>query len=479
MKLKNRILVGYSIPIAISTLVTGTIIWNVNAAQEQFKEVEKLTKIEVKTQETAYHLAQIEKASLDYVIVKNAEAKDKYNKMVEKFDAEIVELEELVTDAEQKELFLAIDAQGHKVIDYTTNLMNLVDRGQADQAQQIWNTGDGRAMEAELEKLLEEATALEIELLGESEAKEKQILTTLFWISLLGSLLASGISVGLAFFLAETISKTINQSITKLTTSSSQIATTTAEQERSMTEQATSVNETTTTIEELGATSRQTAEQAMSSTSGAQQAIDLTEKGNQAVAQTMSGINELQDQVGAIADQIMRLSEQTGQIGMVSDLVADVANQTNMLALNAAVEAARAGEQGKGFTVVADEIRKLADQSKKSADQINNLVGDIQASINSTVMVTDQGQKTAIQGLKLAEETTSSFNAIAESVNNVFLNSQQITMSAKQQAVAVQQVVSAMNAINLGSQETVSGISQIKAATGDLNKTAEHLKATV
>ena len=150
-----------------------------------------------------------------------------------------------------------------------------------------------------------------------------------------------------------------------------------------------------------------------------------------------------------------------------------------MLALNAAVEAARAGEQGKGFTVVAGEIRKLAEQSKKSAEKINALVDDIQAAINSTIMVTDQGQKTAIEGIKLAQNSATTFKEIADAVNNVFINSQQISMSSKQQAVAVQQVVSAMNAINLGAQETTTGIGQVKNAASDLNQSATNLKELV
>ncbi len=87
------------------------------------------------------------------------------------------------------------------------------------------------------------------------------------------------------------------------------------------------------------------------------------------------------------------LSEQIGQIYNITNLVGDIANQTNMLALNAAVEAARAGEQGKGFAVIATEIRKLADQSRKSAERINNLVTDIQNATNTTVIVTDEGKK--------------------------------------------------------------------------------------
>ena len=289
----------------------------------------------------------------------------------------------------------------------------------------------------------------------------------------------SFVAVALVIVVNRRIARTLQSFTDNLAISSTQIATTMDEQERTIADQATSVNETTTTVEELGATSRQAAQQADVSSKGARQALELSEKGAESANSTMAGINELQDKVKAIADQIVNLSEQTGQISSISDLVTDIANETNMLALNAAVEAARAGEQGKGFTVVADEIRKLAEQSKGSAEKINGLVNDIQAAINSTIMVTDQGQKTAIKGIQLAENSATAFSEIADAVNNVFVNSQQISMSSKQQAVAVQQVISAMNAINLGAQETTSGIGQVKNAASDLNKNASNLKELV
>jgi methyl-accepting chemotaxis protein len=281
------------------------------------------------------------------------------------------------------------------------------------------------------------------------------------------------------FVIVQRVAKTLTGSTTTLASTSTQIASAVEQQERYLAEQAASVNETTTTIEELGASSRQAAEQADASAAGAQQAIAISGDGSKIVSRTMVGIGDLRTKVEAIADKIMQLSEQTAQISTISDLVADIANQTNMLSLNAAVEAARAGEQGKGFAVVAGEVRKLAEQSKKSADKINILVSEVQASINSTVMVTDEGTKTAQESIRLAEETADAFNGIASSINNVFLNSQQIALSAKQQAVAVQQAVSAMNAINLGAKETSAGVTQVKAATQDLAGTAKELKAIV
>ncbi|WP_297052995.1 methyl-accepting chemotaxis protein [Thermosynechococcus sp. M55_K2018_012] len=266
---------------------------------------------------------------------------------------------------------------------------------------------------------------------------------------------------------------------TQIATSSNETAAALAEQEKVIAQQAASVNQTTTTMEELGASSRQSAEQAEASAAGAKQAMELATYGKETVEQTVQGIEALRGNVMAIAEKIMQLSEQTTQVTAISELVADIANQTNILALNAAVEAARAGEHGKGFSVVAQEVRKLADQSKKSAEKITTLIREVQAAMNGTVMVTDEGMKATNECAKLAHATSETFATIANAIDAVHLNSQQIALSSKQQAVGVQQAISAMNAINLGAQETATSVSQIKTATRQLVEAAETLQNSV
>ena len=261
-----------------------------------------------------------------------------------------------------------------------------------------------------------------------------------------------------------------------ISSSSQEMATTVVEQERIASQQAASVNETTATMEELEASSRHAAEQANAAVESAKRAFRASEAGTQAVDKSLEGMHTLEQKVEAIAEQIVTLSDQASQINSISQLMIDFATQTNMLALNSSVEAVRAGEHGRGFAVVSDEIRKLADQSQKSADKISTLVADIQKSINKTVMVTEEGTKTVKMGMEVAKQADESFGEVKEAVNRVVLNNQQISLNLAQQVDAITQVVDAMEIINRGAKETASGLNQTKAGTEQLNEAALGLK---
>ena len=287
------------------------------------------------------------------------------------------------------------------------------------------------------------------------------------------------ITLGIILVIARNIASTLQKSVSTIASTSTQIASAIEQQERITVQQAISAKQVTSTMDELDASSQQSAEQAEASAGGANQALTLAEEGTKTVQHTLKEMSLLKEDVEAIAGHILQLSEQTSQIGGISTLVADLANQTNMLALNAAVEAARAGENGKGFAVVAVEIRKLADESKKSAEKINTLVTDIQSAINSTVMVTDKGTKTVAEGMQLTQGTATSFIGVADSINNIFLHSQQISLNANQQALATRQVVTAMNELTIAAGETAGGIAQIKVGTQQLKLATQNLKLMV
>ncbi|MGE5659305.1 MAG: methyl-accepting chemotaxis protein [Actinomycetota bacterium] len=220
------------------------------------------------------------------------------------------------------------------------------------------------------------------------------------------------------------------------------------EQDRTAAELAATVTQVTAAMNELGAFSRTTAEQASAANAGVQKALALSSAGTQTVQHTQQEMTTLKTQVEAVAEQILRWQKLIDQIATISRTVSEFANQTNLLALNAAIEAVRAGERGRGFGVVATEIRKLADQSQKSAATINSLTTDIQKAIQVTVKVVNDGVKTVQSGVAVSQETAAAFQGVAVAIEEIVIFNQQITLAAKEQAVAIGQVINAMNCLS-------------------------------
>ncbi|MBW4682677.1 MAG: MCP four helix bundle domain-containing protein [Microcoleus vaginatus WJT46-NPBG5] len=315
---------------------------------------------------------------------------------------------------------------------------------------------------------------------NQKQAADLSVTQTQRWV-VLGMIAGPLTAMILGIILSRSIAKPLDRAITgiinEIVSSSTEISATVEQQERIAQEQATSVRQTTTAMDELGASSRQSAEQAEAAAAGASVALTLAEGGSQAVQRTLGGMTELQQKVRGIAGSTVLLSQQTAQIREISSVVRDLAGQTNMLALNAAVEAVRAGEQGKGFAVLAAEIRKLADESKKSADKINALVANIETASNSTVLATDEGTKTVEESVKIAQETADTFRSVSEAIEQICVSNQQIALTSRQQAVAIDQVIYAMNTINAGAKQTASGITQTKVGIDNLKQAAQNIKA--
>ena len=316
----------------------------------------------------------------------------------------------------------------------------------------------------------------------QKQAADKIVEQTQFWVSLGmfgGSAIAIVLGVVLSVAIAKPLDRVIRGIVNTLVSSSTEMVATVQQQESIASKQAAAVNEITTTIDELKTSSNAAQEQANAVVKEANQALSLAKTGTLTVKQTVEDITLLKNAVEAISQKIQILNQQASQIGNISLIVSELASQTNMLALNAAVEAVRANEQGKGFTVIAIEIRRLADQSKQSAAEINALVMNIQKAIDSTVIEMDEGNTRMETGVKTAQQTVTAFQVLNKAIEKIVSFNQEIALTGKEQALAMQQVVDAMNAINLGARESAIGISQTKVTTENLNDVAFKLQAVV
>jgi hypothetical protein len=236
-------------------------------------------------------------------------------------------------------------------------MIELVKQGKQKEARDFFSTQKGALILNEYYELNNYFGEKEQEFFDAATSNAEENLRFLVSAVLVRVLLGIAIALLAAFLISSGIGKTISDAVNAIASSSTEIAATVEQQERTATQPSSYVNQTTIIMDELGAASQQSAKLAQAGAESGPQALKSTERETLAVEQTLESMIILKENVGAIAQQIMRLNEQTNQIGNISSVVTDLANQTSILALNAAVEAVRTGENAKGFNVLATEIR--------------------------------------------------------------------------------------------------------------------------
>jgi len=275
--------------------------------------------------------------------------------------------------------------------------------------------------------------------------------------------------------LVEEVKETINV----LASSSAQILAATTQVASGTAETATAISETSTTVEEVQQASKQSAEKAKNVAESAQRVVQVFQDGKQAVEETISGMNNIRGQMDLIAQTVVRLSEQSQSIGGIIASVTDIADQSNLLAVNAAIEAAKAGEHGKGFSVVAQEIKNLAGQSKQATMQVRNILNDIQKATGAAVMATEKGTKAVEKGLSQSVQAGEAIRILAESSNEAAQAAVQIVASSQQQVIGMDQISVAMQNINQAGTETAVSMSQTEKSAKSLNELGQKLKGLV
>jgi len=239
-----------------------------------------------------------------------------------------------------------------------------------------------------------------------------------------------------------------------------------------------SINSTITIITQISGSMEQIASNVQSVNELTVKTTEKSESGSTVINNTINQMHVITDKTSNVSSIVEQLGTKSDQIGNIVSLINDISSQTNLLALNAAIEAARAGEHGKGFAVVADEVRKLAEEAGKATDQINGLIKDIQRDIQLSVSAMRDGELAVKEGTTLVNQAGSSFTEIKESVNNVSSQLQEVSAAVQQITAGTQTMVVAIEETNVISETSAGYVQNVAASAEEQNASMEEIAAS-
>ncbi len=241
-------------------------------------------------------------------------------------------------------------------------------------------------------------------------------------------------------------------------------------------QQVAAYQETNATMQEVSQSGLQIAERAKQVTVTAEAVSIANTSGLDAVQKANQTVEAIHEQAEAVAQNIVALSEKTQMVGDILATVNDIAEQSHLLALNAAIEAAAAGEHGRSFSVVAGEIKNLADQSKAATVQVKTILGDIQKEINTSVMLTEEAVKRVDVGKHQADVAASAIRNMAANIDQSVQAFQQIVAGTNQQQIGFENVMQALKDMSRGSEQAASSTRQTEKAAANLTTISSELR---
>ncbi len=260
---------------------------------------------------------------------------------------------------------------------------------------------------------------------------------------------------------------------------SAEISSSTEQMAAGAQEQTSQAGDVASAVEEMTRTIIENSRNASEAAGTAKKSKDAAEQGGDVVRQTVTGMNRIADVVRKSAVTIQELGKSSNQIGEIVSVIDDIADQTNLLALNAAIEAARAGEQGRGFAVVADEVRKLAERTTKATKEIAQMIKKIQSETSGAVTAMQQGTKEVENGIQLTDKAGTALDEIVSVSQKVTDMVTQIAAASEEQSVTSEEISKNVEAITTVTQETSSGIQQIAQAAETLRSLTSNLQTMV
>ena len=264
-----------------------------------------------------------------------------------------------------------------------------------------------------------------------------------------------------------------------VSTSANEILVASEQMASGATQQDQEITNTSSAVEELTVSMKQVSNNAEASAEAARRALEAAEQGNRSVRDTLEGMQRIRASVQATAKRIKSLGDRSLEISEIINVINDITEQTNLLALNAAIEAARAGEAGRGFAVVADEVRRLAEHSRAATKDIAALIKAIQAETSEAVVVMEEGTKEVEVGARLADQAGKALEAISTVVRQSAELVQEISLASKQQVRGTEGVANAMQIISNITRQTSEGARQTTSTVEHMVKLSEQLNTVL
>ncbi len=278
--------------------------------------------------------------------------------------------------------------------------------------------------------------------------------------------------------LKEIVAK-VKSSSDNMASASHELSASAEQMSRGVTEQAGRASQIATAANEMSQTVVDIAKNSSNISSSAGHTAKIADEGRQIVTKSVEEVKAIAETVNESAKLMFSLGERSKQIGEIVNVIKDIADQTNLLALNAAIEAARAGEQGRGFAVVADEVRKLAERTAKATSEISNMIGSIQEEMDKAVVSMEDGTKRVEIGVEFSAQAGESLGKIVESVGELQTMIQQIATATEEMSTASEQISGDIETIANVSKETSVSSEQVSQASSDLSRLAGDLQKVV